>query len=118
MGRFSYEGDLSAEFEDRTLAHLQVVIGTKLRRGESFHFTWKDDPGVGEGRTTIWVHPRATLVYKYHGSRRPRLNMAWVDALAYTANSPGGLYVVPEPTEVVDDDPDRPQVGETGEDGH
>jgi len=37
------------------------------------------------------------MVFKYVGSRQPEINRAWVDALAYTANSPSGLYLVPEP---------------------
>ena len=99
MGKFIYDGTVKVDFDDRTLAHLQLVIGTKLRRGEPFHFTWKDDTSIGNGRTTVWVHPRSSLVYKYYGSRKPRLNMAWIDALVYTANSPAGLYLVPEPAE-------------------
>ncbi|TDN90676.1 ATP-dependent DNA ligase [Microbacterium sp. BK668] len=99
MGKFIYEGIIKVDFEDRTLAHLQIVIGTKLRRGEAFHFSWRDDPSLGDGRTTVWLHPRSSLVYKFYGSRRPALNRAWIDALAYTANSPSGLYVVPEPAE-------------------
>ncbi|KTS55178.1 ATP-dependent DNA ligase, partial [Microbacterium testaceum] len=43
MGKFIYEGGVRNEFEDRLLAHLQVVIGNKLRRGEPFYFVWKDD---------------------------------------------------------------------------
>ena len=97
MGKLTYEGTVKVDFDDRTLAHLQVVIGTKLRRGEPFHFTWRDDASIGDGRTTVWVHPRCALVYKFYGSRRPQLNPAWVDALMYTANSPSGLYLVPEP---------------------
>nr|WP_221583814.1 ATP-dependent DNA ligase [Microbacterium sp. G2-8] len=97
MGRFRYNHDVETEFEDRTLAHLQVVIGSKLRRGESFFFTWKAAPGTGKGRTTIWMHPGCSLVFAYHGSRNPRLNIAWIDALAHVANSSTGLYVVREP---------------------
>lgn len=97
MGKFMFEGVVRVDFEDRILAHLHAVIGTKLRRGESFYFTWKDDPSIGDGRTSIWVHPRSTIVYKFYGSRRPALNRAWVDALMSTANSGTGLYVVPEP---------------------
>ena len=55
------------------------------------------DASVGDGRTAIWVHPRCSLVYKFYGSRTPQLNPAWIDALAYTANSSTGLYLVPEP---------------------
>jgi len=97
VGKFIFEGQLKADFEDRLLARLQAVIGAKLRRGESFHFSWKDDVSIGNGRTSIWVHPHSVIQYKYYGSRTPQLNAAWIDALAHTANQPSGLYVVPEP---------------------
>jgi len=105
MGRFVYNGTVKVDFEDRLLAHLQVAIVNKLRRGESFQFTWRDDASVGGGRTSIWVSPQSSLVYKFHGSRPPALNPGWLEALAYTANSPGGLHVVPEPA---GDDASRP----------
>ncbi|MCK6079990.1 ATP-dependent DNA ligase [Microbacterium sp. EYE_5] len=98
MGKFIYDGTLKVDFDDRALAHLQLVISTKLRRGESFHFTWKDDPSIGDGRTSVWLHPRCTLVFKFYRGERPPLNMAWIEALSSVANSPGGLYIVPEPT--------------------
>lgn len=107
MGKFIYEGTVKVDFDDRTLAHLQIVIGGKLRRNESFHFTWKDDTSIGDGRTSVWLHSHCAIVYKYYGSRRPRLNTAWIDALAFTANSPGGLYLVPEPPEPLERDRTR-----------
>lgn len=97
MGKFVYEGNQKVEIEDRTLTHLQLVITAKLRRGEPFTFTWKDDASVGGGRTTVWIHPGASMVFKFYGSRQPQINRAWIDALAFTANAPGGLYVVHEP---------------------
>lgn len=97
MGKFLYESHVKADFDDRVLAHLHKVIGAKMRRGESFHFSWKDDMSIGDGRTTVWLHPQCSVVYKYYGSRMPEINAAWVEALMFTANSPGGLYVVPEP---------------------
>lgn len=99
MGKLTYEGSTKVDFDDRTLAHLMFVIGAKLRRGEPFHFSWRDDSSIGDGRTTIWVHPQCSLVYKYYGSRLPKLNPAWIDALLYTASSGSGLYLVPEPAE-------------------
>ena len=99
MGKFIYDSTVKVDFEDRLLAHLQLVIGAKLRRNESFHFTWKDDKSIGDGRTVVWVHPSVSLVYKFYGSRRPAINRSWIEALIYTANSPTGLYVVPEPAE-------------------
>ncbi|KZE88610.1 DUF7882 family protein [Microbacterium sp. TNHR37B] len=106
MGKFIYQGSITIDFDDRVLAHLQVVIGQKLRRGESFHFTWREDPSVGDGRTSVWLHPSASLVYRYFGSRQPSLNRAWLEALTYTANSTNGLYIVPEPTESSGDSSD------------
>jgi len=97
MGRFIYEDTARIDFDDRVLAHLQVVVGTKLRRSEPFFFSWRDELGSGGGRTTVWIHPHAHLVFKFHGSRTPRLNRAWLDALMLTANTPSGLYLVPEP---------------------
>lgn len=99
MGTFIYEGGVRNDFEDRLLAHLQVVVGNKLRRGEPFSFVWKDDISTGGGRTSVWVHPRANLVFTFHGGRPPALNRAWLEALMTTANSPTGLYVVPEPAD-------------------
>lgn len=96
MGRLIYEGAVTMNVEDRTLAHLQSVIGAKLRRGEAFHLSWKHG---AEQCTSVWVHPRCSLIYAYAGVEKEHLNLAWVDALANAANSSGGLYVVAEPAE-------------------
>lgn len=100
MGKFTYANGVRVDFEDRALAHLQVVIANKLRRGESFVFTWRDDVSLGDGRSSVWLNPTIALAFKYYGSRPPALNRAWIDALAITANSPTGLYVVPEPARI------------------
>ncbi|NQX35732.1 ATP-dependent DNA ligase [Herbiconiux sp. VKM Ac-2851] len=97
MGRLIHASETTITFEDRTLAHLQTVIGAKFRRGESFLFSWRDDAAAGGGRTTIWMHPHHSVVFDFSGSRPPSLNRAWVEALMRTANSPSGLQVLPEP---------------------
>ncbi len=99
MGKLIYEGGVKVEIEDRALTHLQLVISAKLRRGEPFAFSWREDASVGGGRTSVWIHPGSSIVYKYYGSREPSINRAWVDALAFTSNAPTGLYLVPEPAE-------------------
>ncbi|WIE55403.1 ATP-dependent DNA ligase [Curtobacterium sp. MCBD17_003] len=99
MGRVIYNSSYTVDFEDRLLAHLQIVIATKLRRGESFMFSWKDDRDVGNGRTAIWLDRTVPLVIRYSGSRPPTINREWVEALAQAAGSPGGLRIVPEPSE-------------------
>ncbi|MFC4139584.1 MULTISPECIES: ATP-dependent DNA ligase [unclassified Microbacterium] len=101
MGKFIYEGGTKIEVEDRALTHVQIVMTAKLRRGEPFPFSWREDPSIGGGRTTVWVHAGSDLVFKYFGSRQPAINRAWIEALAYTANSPTGLYVTPEPANTV-----------------
>ncbi|MCK6081076.1 ATP-dependent DNA ligase [Microbacterium sp. EYE_5] len=97
MGKFVYNDRIRVDFEDRVLAHLQLVITTKLRRGEAFTFMWRNDQSLGDGRQVVWLHPGADLNWQYYGSRQPALNPAWLDALSYVANSPSGLYLVPEP---------------------
>lgn len=101
MGRFIYDGNVKTEIEDRALTHIQLVVTSKLRRGEPFGFTWREDLSIGGGRTTVWIHPGSSLVFKYAGSRQPSINRHWVDALAYTANAPTGLYLVPEPVDTI-----------------
>lgn len=97
MGTLSYDSAISAEFDDRTLAHLQFVIGAKLRRNEPFYFTWKDESLSGDARICVWVHPAVPLVFKFGGSRAPSINREWVDLLMLSANSSSGLHVVQEP---------------------
>jgi hypothetical protein len=97
MGTFHYGDNFKADFEDRVLAHLQIVIGAKLRRGEAFYLSWRDHESVGNGRTTVWLHSALPLRYKYYGGRMPRINPAWIRDLSISADSPGGLQLVAEP---------------------
>jgi hypothetical protein len=105
MGKFLYGPNVKVDFDDRLLAHLQIVIGTKIRRGESFHFSWRDDPSIGDGRTVIWIHPHAQITYKFYGGRPPSINRAWIEQLTVMANSAAGLHITPEP-------PDQPTIDE------
>jgi hypothetical protein len=97
MGRFTYDGQLTVDFDDRVLGHLQAVIAAKVRRGESFVFTWIDDDSTGDGRTSVWIHPAVSMSFKYFGKRGPAISREWVDALMVSANSVAGLHVLPEP---------------------
>lgn len=99
MGTFIYDGGPKVKIEDRALTHLQLVMTSKLRRGEPFSFTWRDDLSIGGGRTMVWIHPGSSLTFKYRGSSSPTLNRAWVEALATTASTPGGLHLVHEPAD-------------------
>ena len=98
VGKILY-GDSGVEimFDDRAMAHLQLVIGAKLRRRESFFFSWKDDPSVGDGRSSVWMDASIPLYFKYLGSRPISINRDWIDQLTLSANMAGGLQFSPEP---------------------
>ena len=113
MGTLVYDGGDAAELDDRTLAHLQVIIVNKLRRQESFPFTWSDE----RRSMTIWLSPTTPIAFVYHGNRRPRLNRVWLEQLALMADSVGGLMIVPEPAAVeptTADEPEGPRADRTG----
>ncbi len=93
MGVFVYDRDVEVDIEDRTLAHLQVVIIDKLRRQERFPLVLQD----GRQERVIWMSPETPLQFVYHGNRHPVLNRAWLEVLAEAAGSTQGLTVVPEP---------------------
>src|ERR1700712_813627 len=75
LGKLLYgNSGLEIEFDDRTLAHLQFVIGGKLRRHEGFFFSWRDDPALGDGRSSIWLETAIPLLFRFTGSERHQLN--------------------------------------------
>lgn len=95
MGTLQYHG-VMMEFDDRLLAHLQIVIVQKIRRGESFLMSWRDSPETGEGHSAIWIHPTHNLFFKFSGSKSPAINQEWIDELMMSANSSRGLLVMRE----------------------
>jgi len=100
MGRLIYNSShRELEIDDRTLAHLRVAILGKLRRSESFAFTWEHGVEHGSGRTTLWLHESIPLQFVFNGNRPPKLNRLWIEHLLLQANSTGGLQWVPEPSE-------------------
>ena len=101
MGQLIYASTFEARFDDRVLAHLQIVIVAKLRRQESFAFSWSKPREEGSGRASLWLHPAIPLVFTFHGGRTPTISRPWIDALMSSANSSGGLRIVPEPTGAV-----------------
>ncbi len=95
VGTMQYDGVL-VEFDDRLLAHLEIVIVQKIRRGESFLMSWRDAPETGDGHSAIWIHPTHTLYFKFVGGRSPAINQEWLEQLTLSANSPRGLLVMRE----------------------
>jgi hypothetical protein len=97
MGQLIFDSTTRTTIDDRALAHLQIVMLNKLRRKESFAFSWKYPASEGDGRSTVWVAPELPLHFRFSGSRSPAINPAWVDLLMDSANTGAGLHLVPEP---------------------
>ncbi|WP_127792199.1 ATP-dependent DNA ligase [Agromyces sp. LHK192] len=97
MGILTYRFIRTVQIEDRPLAHLRSVILAKLRRGESFAFSWETPVEQGSGRNSIWLSPDIPIVFEFFDGRDIALDPAWIRALTKAANSPGGLVLVPEP---------------------
>ncbi|MDO9399044.1 MAG: ATP-dependent DNA ligase [Herbiconiux sp.] len=83
--------------EDRLLAHLRIVILSKMRNQESFSLSWTMDANQGSGRETLWVHPSIPLRFRFYGSRPPAINRAWIE-LMVSAASRGDLRIMAEPS--------------------
>jgi hypothetical protein len=95
MGALIYDGSV-IDFDDRLLAHLEIVIVNKLRRREGFAMSWRDAAEAGDGRSTIWLDPSIPLYFKFSGSRSPAIDREWIERLAESAASSTGLIVCAE----------------------
>ena len=97
MGKLVYGPSVEVGIDDRTLAHLELVIIAKLRRDEKFMLSWQHGLVGGGGRSAVWMHSAIPLHFQFNGSKELSINPAWLKALMAIANSPGGLRIVPEP---------------------
>ena len=94
MGHLHYGSPpASFELDDRELAHLELVIVAKLRRGENLAVTL---PAHGGGRSTIWVGIASDLRFEYQ-TDQVEINREWLEQLMDSANTTAGLRPVPEP---------------------
>jgi hypothetical protein len=89
-------GQWTVEFDDRLLAHLQLVIVQRLRNQERFAMSWIDGVEAGSGRSCIWLHPEGDLYFRFAGSRSPEINREWIRQLTESARSSRGLIVTTE----------------------
>lgn len=96
MGQILYGGSQAVTIEDRSLAHLQVVISTKLRRGESFTLSWRHTEREADGRSTIWLSPSIPLRFTFDTAEHIQLNRAWLEELAQSASSSSGITLTVE----------------------
>lgn len=105
MGQLIYGVAPAIEMDDWGLQHLQAVMLTKLRRDESFGFSWDNEPDVvGDvaparpGRHgTVWISRSSSLYFSYDAPRDRPLNARWLTLLAESASSSSNFHLLPEP---------------------
>jgi hypothetical protein len=85
------------ELDDRTLAHLQIVIASKLRMRQSFFFSWVNSADAGGGRNSIWLDTAIPVTFSYAKPERQKINREWVELLMASAHSNTGLRLMREP---------------------
>lgn len=96
MGLLVYDSSNEFTIDDRALAHLQLAIATKLRRGESFLLSWHTATENGSGRVSLWIAPSIPLQFIFFGSRQPQLNRVWLDVLTELSFTARGMLLVSE----------------------
>ncbi|MDQ1112739.1 hypothetical protein QE418_002187 [Microbacterium testaceum] len=106
MGSLFYGSSASPiRMPDRILAHIKVVVATKLRRGESFTMSWRHPSGEPTGRSTLWIQPSIPLRFVFASAEAEVLDPALLHSLANSANSSGGLTLeLDDVTEAVTSD--------------
>lgn len=77
--------------DDRMLAHVKVVVATKLRRGESFTLSWTHGEDEPAGRSTIWLQPAIPLRFVFESEQPESLDQNLLKRMANDANSSRGL---------------------------
>lgn len=101
MGKLIYgNSNREYEFDDRVLAHLQIVFQSKLRHRDNFFFSWARTNERGGGRVSLWIDTSIPLAFEYLGGRRPTLNRSWLELLMSSAATVGGLELSSEPADL------------------
>ena len=94
MGRLRYDGTSEPILiEDTTLAHLKIVIATKLRRQESFMMTWQPINGGLDQRATVWIHPSIPLQFGFDAANPPAIDPHLIAEMMKSLNATGELVL-------------------------
>jgi hypothetical protein len=81
------------EMPDRILAHLKVLVSTKLRRNESFSLSWDRLIDGAVERSSIWLHCSIPLQFRMDAEAAKQLDRAYLQQLADQANSSAGVVI-------------------------
>lgn len=81
------------EMPDRILAHLKVLVSTKLRRNESFSLSWDRLRDGAVERSSIWLHCSIPLRFQIDAEAAKQLDRTYLQQLADQANSSTGVVI-------------------------
>jgi hypothetical protein len=93
MGKLTY-GAIQREIvmDDNLLAHIEVVVLSRLRRNNAFALRWTETvEGSTDVRRTIWVHQGSDLYFEYETPTQGELDHQLLDKLAKSADSNAGI---------------------------
>jgi hypothetical protein len=76
---------------EHLLAHVKLVVTTKLRRRESFMMSWRH--ADGSGRSSVWLEPSIPPRFTFDSVDEPRIDHAQLARLAAEASSNAGLML-------------------------
>ena len=102
MGRLYYAHADAITMPDDTLAYVRTIAMTKLRRNESFTLSWRHEEGQERGRETLWLHPSIPLRFVFDDPEPAEISRDWIEELARSAHSSGGIVLLPERPESAD----------------
>jgi hypothetical protein len=98
VGTLRYDA-ASYDFDDRVLAHLQLLITAKLRRSEPFFLTWFLTSQQGSGRHTLWLDVGVPIHFHYFTpDMETDINRSWLAELETGSYTASGVRLTDEPT--------------------
>ena len=78
---------------DALLAHLKLVMITRMRRSESFTLSWEQRVAGAPRHSTVWVHYSMPLRFTFDGAEAPELDPALLDALMVSSYTAAGIVL-------------------------
>ena len=102
MGILKYSRDAVAVYlDDRTLAHLHIVMAAKLREGSSFVVSGLASLARNArdvvARDAVVIEPETPLQITYTEKADCSLNPRWLEAIRAASSKSVGIVLVSEP---------------------
>jgi hypothetical protein len=87
------DGWMRIELDDDLLAHVALVVFSKLRRKEPLLVSWTDPAG---SPAQAWLHPNSTIVVRHTAGADTSIDRRRAERMMVAANSNWGLRLTPE----------------------